>query len=365
MVCSGAGSATVQTQGAAGRPPVRCAAPGRGRHSHCFGAPPPAGARAGPSSGRGVAAEPGRSERRPKDPRQYGGDMDAMREAMHKEAAGRPGFIAGLLNGISGSAFGAPQAPTAAGGLASALGATYRELIARLPGLSGRRGAPSRGGLLFPPPEGDSLWGAQDAVASFWQERGEGAEPGFSRTVNVTLGLAKYLQTRGDGGYSQLPDGPLRLASKLHALTGILLCSPVDVANMAKKVPEVLELDPRFVLGQMVTLKALLPGTDIARMLELRPSVLLEEELGPQLEPQLALLRHYLPGVAVEEMVQEYPYILFEEIESGLKQFRELWPDEIVDGDALAGSTHHELVLAVRALSEKGAPRRWAAGGME
>ena len=63
--------------------------------------------------------------------------------------------------------------------------------------------------------------------------------------------------------------------------------------------------------------------------------------------------------------VQEHPFIVYEEIESGLKQFRELWPTEIVDDATLAGSTHHELVLAIRALSEKGAPKKWGAGGME
>jgi len=53
------------------------------------------------------------------------------------------------------------------------------------------------------------------------------------------------------------------------------------------------------------------------------------------------------------------------EIETGLKRFRELWPEDIVDGRALADSEHQELVLAIRALSKSGAPKRWSAGCME
>lgn len=63
--------------------------------------------------------------------------------------------------------------------------------------------------------------------------------------------------------------------------------------------------------------------------------------------------------------MQEHPYIVFEEVESGLKQLRDLWPADMVDDSTLGGSQHHELVLAIRALSNSGAPKKWSAGGME
>jgi hypothetical protein len=92
--------------------------------------------------------------------------MDAMRAHLHREAAGRPGFIAGLLNGISGSAFGDVSASTA-GDLASGLGKAYRGLVERLQGF-GQPRTKTRGGLLFPPPEGDALWKEAAVVEQFW-----------------------------------------------------------------------------------------------------------------------------------------------------------------------------------------------------
>ena len=57
------------------------------------------------------------------------------------------------------------------------------------------------------------------------------------------------------------------------------------------------------VMRQMVSLKMLLPGADIARMLLLRPQTLLDPRLEETVRPQLDLLKEYLPGVNVDELV--------------------------------------------------------------
>ena len=57
-------------------------------------------------------------------------------------------------------------------------------------------------------------------------------------------------------------------------------------------------------MRQMVSLKMLLPGADIARMLLLRPQTLLDPRLEESIRPQLDLLKEYLPGVNVDELVR-------------------------------------------------------------
>eukprot|EP00191_Tetraselmis_sp_GSL018_P003728 CAMPEP_0177595002 /NCGR_PEP_ID=MMETSP0419_2-20121207/10104_1 /TAXON_ID=582737 /ORGANISM="Tetraselmis sp., Strain GSL018" /LENGTH=178 /DNA_ID=CAMNT_0019086393 /DNA_START=696 /DNA_END=1232 /DNA_ORIENTATION=- len=178
------------------------------------------------------------------------------------------------------------------------------------------------------------------------------------------MGLIRRLS---ESGSIQTLDagGATDLAAQLDTLSSTLLCDPADAATMGAKLPEVLSLGSAAVAGRMVALKGLLPGADVSRLLQIRPQLLVEDDPAGKLAPQLELLRAYLPGVNVDAMVQEHPHIIDQEIESGLKRFKELWPEELVDRKALAESEHHELVLAIRALSNSGAPKKWAAGGMD
>ena len=116
-------------------------------------------------------------ERVTKDPRDFGGDMDKLREHLHKEAGGGygAGFISGLLNGISGSAFGSGEGGGEDnGGFASVIGKAYRKIALSskaLADLVGNRESQTSGtgsSIVYPPPEGDALWSYEPEISAFW-----------------------------------------------------------------------------------------------------------------------------------------------------------------------------------------------------
>ncbi len=130
--------------------------------------------------------------------------------------------------------------------------------------------------------------------------------------------------------------------------------------KLLQRCPSAATMPVGDLMARIVALKDLLPGCDIARMIELVPSAFLAGELGPTMAHVAAtsgLLRRGLVGADVDAMFESDPTILFEELESlevGLTRLRELWN---VDEKALAASDPEELALAVRALGLTGAPK--------
>lgn len=103
------------------------------------------------------------SQRQPKDPRDFGGDIEKMRDHLHNEASGGSGFISGMLNGISQAAFGRGKRGN---GVFGALGSFYRQVISGL-SIETPKGS-SNSVLIFPPPPEDPLWIHATEVENFW-----------------------------------------------------------------------------------------------------------------------------------------------------------------------------------------------------
>jgi hypothetical protein len=225
--------------------------------------------------------------------------MDEAREYLHAEASW-PGPVAGLLNWLSNSAFGAKK-----GGLH--LGNLYRQ-------------------WLYQQIQKDQT----NSISS--SSRGAGAAAAASA-----------------------PD-------LVASLAVLMLVSEHRVQIMADKHPEVLDIPLSDIAQRLLLLKQLLPDCDVARMVELQPLMLLtcdSQYLLEVVKPRVEVLTAELPGANISGMVEEDPRLLFEELESSLPRFHDLWPGQLLDDSAFAASDPTELGLALRALSDKGPPRKY------
>jgi hypothetical protein len=125
------------------------------------------------------------------------------------------------------------------------------------------------------------------------------------------------------------------------------------------RCPAAGELSLSDIACRLIELKGVLPGLDVARIVELLPSAFLGpdwERIPQRVHISATLLTRCLPGADVNQMIEEDPTILFEDEESlrtGLLRLRELWD---VGPDTFRNSDPLELALAVRALGLKGPP---------
>lgn len=147
--------------------------------------------------------------------------------------------------------------------------------------------------------------------------------------------------------------------SQLRQLEVVLLMSRQNVLKLIRRCPSLGKVEVFDLMERMVRIKELFPGCDVARMVELVPSMFLVApwtETYAQLKETNAILRQGLKGADVDAMFEEDPTILFEDPESllvGLERMRELWN---IDEEMLENSEPDELALAVRALGLQGPP---------
>lgn len=146
----------------------------------------------------------------------------------------------------------------------------------------------------------------------------------------------------------------------LSQLQTLLLLPRTATLKLIRRCPALATTPTATIMARLVAVKEVLPGTNVARMVELLPSAFLAHPLEPILErlkTTSALLREGLRGADVDAIFEADPTILFEDPESlrvGLARMRELWD---VDAAALANSDPDELALAVRALGLTGPPK--------
>eukprot|EP00959_Pyramimonas_sp_CCMP1952_P060326 1260513-Pyramimonas_sp.AAC.1 len=153
--------------------------------------------------------------------------------------------------------------------------------------------------------------------------------------------------------------GLVDCTTRLDVLANGLALSPYEVTQMIKKCPSLLETDASEYMRNMVWLKQCFPSADISKLLQNEPSlIILSDSQRERVMGSLALLHEHLAGAPIDLMVEEDPLILFEDLKDGLVQLRELWPDDVLHPKALSQSEPTHLVLAIRALSPQGGPRR-------
>ena len=111
----------------------------------------------------------------------------------------------------------------------------------------------------------------------------------------------------------------------------------------------------------MPPMQRLLPECDVARLVELQPSWLLQQPddvVTTQLQRSRQQLLQSLPRTLFSKMCETDPTILLEtdsNLGSGLKGLRGLWD---VDASALADTDPADMILAVRAMSISGPPSK-------
>jgi hypothetical protein len=304
-------------QRAGARAPVKAAA--------SSSSPPSPPSSSSPSSKARATAKP-QQRRSAKDPSQFP-SYDAIRAHLHRDNAQQPGFISGLLNGLSDRAFGYGGR----GGLGAAL---YR------------------------------------AFVRFGGAAGPLARPSDNNTDDSSL----------------LDTSNAQPTEQSDALAALLMISRTRAAALARRHPSLLAVPPAELGRRVLALKSALPGCDVAALVEARPDLYLLEEGGgaaaargaaaeaeAQEEQQrppkdapattagaaatagraLAALREGLPGADADMVAFEDPALLFhpyDKLRRGLRRLRALWPS--ADEQALAASEPRHLALAVRALGE-------------
>ncbi|MEW5314446.1 MAG: hypothetical protein WDW38_005946 [Sanguina aurantia] len=119
---------------------------------------------------------------------------------------------------------------------------------------------------------------------------------------------------------------------------------------------QLLDIETSDMVARLVSLKGILPGCNVAYLVQQQPRFFLEgsrESIHQRVAASVGALRAGLEGADVDAMVTHDPLILSLDVASGLLRLRELWPEEDVDAAALAASDPVELVLAIRALCNK------------
>lgn len=235
------------------------------------------------------------SQRQPKNPKAWR-SMDELRDHL-EQPQGMGGGISAMLNWISQNSFGAQGSKETAW----SLGGMYRWLL-RLSPLPRQRVKPSKPHRWDAPPE--------------LVERAEAS--------------------------------PLKT---------ILLVSPYTLAGMAIQQPSVLTMSTFEAVSRLTGLKALLPECDLSHLVVQEPRLYLgapQEEVEQRIRASVGLLsRHHVPRAVINAMVMHDPGLPFCTTEAGVLELRQLWPESLVDEQALMDSDPRELALAVRALSTR------------
>ncbi|KAI8477007.1 MAG: hypothetical protein J3K34DRAFT_515981 [Monoraphidium minutum] len=243
---------------------------------------------------------PCRSAREKKDPKRFS-SMEEARDYLHSQAE-RPGPISGLLNWLSGSAFGFGQ---------GFLGGAYKQWLQQ----QWRAPLLSRGERMA----------AEDAA------RRAAAAAAVAERPELVAALCTLLF---------LPEAQAQ--ALLERDTQLLSVAPPDLAQ------------------RLLALKQLLPWCDVAAMVESTPRLLRCDAgfLRSVVRARIELLREGMPGADLATMVQDNPWVLLEDLEAALPRLHDLWPG--LEPEAFAASDPAELALALRALTREGPPRREA-----
>eukprot|EP00879_Flechtneria_rotunda_P010252 GHRR01010718.1.p1 GENE.GHRR01010718.1~~GHRR01010718.1.p1 ORF type:complete len:250 (+),score=72.58 GHRR01010718.1:126-875(+) len=203
----------------------------------------------------------GASVREHKDPKRFE-TIDAAREYLHQRERGS-GAIAGILNWLSNSAFGA-----------------------------GQQGTGLNPGRLY------QQWLLHQHKPQQWQHEQQ------QRQQEQVAESIKAANAR--------PDAVSNLAV-------LMFMSEQRVRELVVKYPKVLSMPFDEVARRLLLLKQLLPNCDVARMVEQQPSLLLgcdAKYLAGVVQPCLAALTAGLPGADIAEMIQEDPRLIFEDLQS-------------------------------------------------
>mmetsp|Transcript_8397 Transcript_8397/g.14456 ORF Transcript_8397/g.14456 Transcript_8397/m.14456 type:complete len:344 (-) Transcript_8397:465-1496(-) len=149
-------------------------------------------------------------------------------------------------------------------------------------------------------------------------------------------------------------------AKRLAVLAKALILTPFEVSRMVQKCPSMLDIEAGEYIRTMVWLKQNLPAANVSKLVQNEPELLmLTATQREQVTVSLALMHRFLKGASIDAMIEEEPQLLFEDLEGGLIQLRELWPDHVLHPTALSNSDPAELALAIRALSPQGARKRF------
>ena len=151
---------------------------------------------------------------------------------------------------------------------------------------------------------------------------------------------------------------PADIASRVLALSGLLLCTPTEAIAVAHVFPAILET-PRSVIAQrMAALKELVPRADAAVIFRAEPRLLLAGDgdvIMANARRSVSAIKSQLPGVNADKLVEQEPSMMFEDISEELEALRELWPEEAFrNSDEQNPFFAEELALAIKALQGKG-----------
>eukprot|EP00240_Pyramimonas_obovata_P005734 CAMPEP_0118935828 /NCGR_PEP_ID=MMETSP1169-20130426/15851_1 /TAXON_ID=36882 /ORGANISM="Pyramimonas obovata, Strain CCMP722" /LENGTH=333 /DNA_ID=CAMNT_0006878893 /DNA_START=72 /DNA_END=1073 /DNA_ORIENTATION=- len=289
------------------------------------------------------------SARKAKDPKDFNGDYDAIREYL--EGGGEGGKWAGgfsfgtMLRTVSETSFG-----DAGAGL-------YKKVLE----LQERVVAPTS----VNKPRTDYV--KRNAIKRFgmtqvlkgqrvWEGLGYSTQEAEDLTI-MTAEMAYKVRARVSTTIDLV-----ECARRLDILAGALILTPSEVSKLVKACPCLLETDATQYMRNMVWLKQCLPTADVSKLLQNEPSLLvLSSSQRERVMGSLALLHKFLEGAPIDMMIEEDPKLLFEDLEGGLMQLRELWPEDVLHPTALSQSEPTHLVLAIRALSPHQAhlPAKW------
>eukprot|EP00976_Prorocentrum_cordatum_P035770 727294-Prorocentrum_minimum.AAC.1 len=287
------------------------------------------------------------STRKAKNPKDFGGDYDAIRAYLEGGGEGNGwagGFSFGsLLRTVSETSFGDAGASLYKSVLELQTKILAPEIVQRPLTDYVKRNALKRVGMT-----------QVIAAQRVWEKRGYSTEEAEDLTI-MTAVMAYRVRAR-----VSTTIGLVDCTTRLDVLANGLALSPYEVTQMIKKCPSLLETDASEYMRNMVWLKQCFPSADISKLLQNEPSlIILSDSQRERVMGSLALLHEHLAGAPIDLMVEEDPLILFEDLKDGLVQLRELWPDDVLHPKALSQSEPTHLVLAIRALSPQGGPRRF------
>jgi len=277
-----------------------------------------------------------RSVRQAKDPKDFGGDYDKIREELQKGDGWGSGYsMASVLNTVSNNSFG-----KAGKGI-------YKSIMDNV---EGRRRALSnvRTDRNESKRQAAQHFGITEmaVLGDYWRERGH-SEQEADELVEQTAVVAYACRERSRRSL-------VEYAEATEVLASVLVCSPRTAAAMALKCPDVLTQSMSRTMMLMVWFKEVLPSADISAMLQNEPSLLtMSTETQDRALSNLELLNRNLEGAPIDEMIQDDPWLITgsqELLHEAVVKVRELWPEALVSKEALSASEPKHLVLALRSM---------------